>query len=95
MHALLDHDHDSASEEKSDTTMAGTFKATTCTNQCLASSPSPAVYPIDRRTFSPRLEAASAFRITGDNRTDITAEEGTRFIALGLNGHRGRRYGVS
>src|SRR5258706_7008182 len=36
MQALLDHDHNSASEEKSDTNVASTFKAITSTNQCLS-----------------------------------------------------------
>src|SRR5258706_2213076 len=93
MQALLDHDHTSASEEKSDTNVASTFKAITSTNQCLSHlrrAPT-----IDIRDFSPRVEAASVLRITGDNRTDNTTEEGTRSVGLGPNRHRQHRRSVS
>src|SRR5258706_13812772 len=89
MQALLDHDHNSASEEKSDTNVASTFKAITSTNQCLSHlrrAPT-----IDIRDFSPRVEAASVVRITRANRRDNTTEEATRSVALGPNRHRQRR----
>src|SRR5258706_15907015 len=93
MQALLDNDHNSASEEKSDTNVPSTFKAITSKNQCLSHlrrAPT-----IDIRDFSPRVEAASVLRITEDNRTENTTEEGTRSVALGPNRHRQRRRSVS
>src|SRR5258706_5975666 len=93
MQPSLYHDDTAASEEKSDTNVASTFKAITSTNHSLAHlrrAPT-----IDIGDFSPRVEAASVLRITGDNRTDNTTEEGTRSVALGPNRHRQRRRSVS